>query len=86
MSIKRALAAGIILEKEKKELVESLASNIGENFSLLANQEPMVALDILKQLNEQFNEEIANDLALSVKKSFDKLAEKINVNLDELEY
>lgn len=86
MSIKRALAAGIILEKEKKELVESLASNIGENFSLLANQEPMVALDILKQLNEQFNEEIANDLALSAKKSFDKLAEKINVNLDELEY
>ena len=85
MSIKKAMAAGLFLEKKKEETVEFLADSIGNSFALLANIEPSVALNVLEQLNEQFDEKIAEELIESNEKRIEEVASKMNFTTDDLE-
>lgn len=85
MSIKSAMAAGMLLEKQKKETVDSMAMSLATNFSLLANIEPMVAIHVLEQLNEQFDRETAEEMAQSQKDFVKNMAKKMNITTDHLE-
>lgn len=79
------MATAMFLEKKKEETVEFLASNIAGSFSLLANIEPGLALQVLDQLNEQFNEEVAVQLAESNKERIEEVASEMHFTSDDLE-
>ena len=85
MSIKKALATAMLLEKRKETTVEYLANNIAQAFELLANIEPEVALSVLNQLNTQLNEEATAELQASIEASIEKVAESLSISADELE-
>ena len=85
MSLKKAMATGMFLDKKKGETVEFLANSIGDSFALLANIEPGVALDVLEQLNEQFDEEIAQEMIENNRKRIEEVANKMNFTTDDLE-
>ena len=85
MSIKKAMATAFFLEKKKEETVEFLANSIGDSFELLANIEPALALGVLEQLNEQFNEEIAAEVTKNNKERIEEVASKLNYTTDDLE-
>jgi len=85
MSLKKAMATGMFLEKKKEDTIEFLANNIAESFQLLANIEPNVAMHVLNQLNEQLNEEIAEEIAESHLNQINAVASKMNLTLDDLE-
>ena len=88
MSIKRAMATGMLLDQLKEDSVNHLAQSIAQSFSLLANLEPGVALDVLDQLNDQFNEEIAEELIKSRKEQISRVASMMNItdaDLDEMD-
>jgi len=85
VGIKAAIASGILLKKQKKETVDRLSASLVENFSVLANIEPMVAISVLEQLNEQFNRELAEEMAEQQKDFVKNLAKQMNITSDQLE-
>lgn len=85
MSIKKAIASGMFLEQKKEETVQFLANNIAETFQLLANIEPAVALSVVEQLNEQFNEEIADELIESRNEQLERVAGMVNISESDLD-
>lgn len=78
--IETAMATGFFLEQKKEETVSYLSDSLSKSFSLLANIEPSVAWDVLKQLNEQFTEKDYKNLSKSHEESLKKLADSINLD------
>jgi len=85
MSIKKTLATAYLLDSNNKEAIDYLAEQIASGFSLLANMEPGAALEVLNQMNEQYNEEIADSLIESRNKQLDKMAAAMCISPDQLE-
>lgn len=85
MSIKKAMATAMLLEKHKTETVEVLVEQISSTFSLLANIEPDAALQVLTAFNEQYSEEIRDELLDSRDKMIESVAGKIHIDLDDLD-
>lgn len=85
MSIKKAVAVGMLLEQGKNDSVEFLMDSVGKSFMLLANLDPEAALSVLEQLNDQFNEEIAEGLINSRNEQIEKIAQRVVIPQEELE-
>jgi len=80
-SIGRALAAGMKYEQQNKEISETLIDNIVNNFNLLTNMDPSLAIGVLESLNEQITEEEVKKLIKSRNDVISKMGDQIGSEL-----
>ena len=85
MSIKKAIATGAFLEDRKEQAINVLADIIANSFTVLANTEPGVALAVLEQLNDQFNEDKAKEMIEQHEKQINNMADKMALSPDDLD-
>ena len=85
MGIKKAMATAIFLEKRKEDTLEFLAENISSSFQLLANIDANLALSVLEQINDQFDEEKAETLTLHLREQIEDIADKMVISHDDLD-
>lgn len=79
--IGKAIAQGMQYEHKNKEIASGLVDNIVNNFNLLANMQPHLALQVLESLNEQITEEEADLIMQSKQDSIEAMGEQIGAGL-----
>ena len=68
-------------DHQNKEIVSGLVDNIVNNFNLLANMKPHLALQVLESLNDQITEEEADLIMQSKRDKIEEIGTEIGENL-----